>query len=43
VNIGDMWTKNRKYRRYIGIADIFSSKITISYRFWKSGINPSLP
>jgi len=42
VNIGNMWTKNRKYRQYIGIADIFSSKISISYRFWKSGIDPSL-
>jgi len=42
VKIVDMWTKNRKYRRYIGIADIFSSKISISYRFWKSGIDPSL-
>jgi len=42
VKIGDTWTKNRKYRRYIGIADIFSSKISISYRFGKSGIDPSL-
>jgi len=41
-NWGYMWTKNRQYSRYIGIADIFSSKISISYRFWKSGIDPSL-
>jgi len=41
VKIGDTWTKNRTYRRYIGIADIWVSPI-FSYRFGKSDIDPSL-
>jgi len=35
VKIGEMWTKNRKYRRYIGIADIFCSKYRYRVDFEK--------
>ena len=36
------YTNNRKYRGYIGIVDIFRWKISISYRFQKPDIDPSL-